>query len=539
MEFNSPSLIVKDITSGEEGRAKIMTGVDKLANAVKSTLGASGKCVIYEDDRGNPIITKDGVTVAESVVLWDPVENMGATMIKEAARNTVKEAGDGTTTATVLAQAIMRGANEALSKPNVTFRDLNIGMHKALEEVLAYLENIKVDVTDDMLDHVAAISCNNDPALGALIAEAFTKAGTNGEVLMEDSGDEHTTIDTVKGVQFSSPLKSAYWRTNIERGTAELEKPYILILTSPLNNLRKIQNILEFCIKKTRPLLIVGEIEQHPLATLLSNKVKGIIKVNVVDLPGFGPTKQDTIDDLALMVNATPVSEELGDDIDFIDETVLGEAAKAVTDNQKTILQVDHAPEEVVERLTLVKSKISKEKNGYIKKKLEDRINILSGSVSLIKVGAESDIELKEKKDRIEDAIYAVKAAIKEGIVPGGGIALVDAAFDGQRPQSDIDRAISPREPLSEGETVLRKAIQAPFYAILENADMTLMEPTLQEVLWTKGVGVDVVTGRVVDMVKRGIIDPVLVTKTALKNAVSVATTIISADAILSNKRIN
>jgi chaperonin GroEL len=539
MEFNNPSLIVKDITTGVEGRAKIMAGVDKLANAVKSTLGASGKCVIYEDARGNPIITKDGVTVAESVVLWDPVENMGATMIKEAARNTVKEAGDGTTTATVLAQAIMKGANEALSKPNVTFRELNAGMHKALQEVLAYLESVKVDVTDDMLDHVAAISCNNDPELGALIAEAFTKAGTNGEVLMEDSGDEYTTIETVKGVQFLSPLKSAYWRTNIERGTAELEKPYILILTSPLNNLRKIQNILEFCIKKTRPLLIIGEIEQHPLATLLSNKVKGIIKVNVVDLPGFGPTKQDTIDDLALMVNATPVSEELGDDIDFIDETVLGEVVKAVTDNQKTILQVDHAPEEAVERLTLVKSKISKEKNGYIKKKLEDRINILSGSVSLIKVGAESDIELKEKKDRIEDAIYAVKAAIKEGIVPGGGIALVDAAFHGQRPQSDMDRAMNPREPLSEGEAVLRKAIQAPFYAILENADMTLMEPTLQEVLWTKGVGVDVVTGKVVDMVKRGIIDPVLVTKTALKNAVSVATTIISADAILSNKRIN
>lgn len=526
MEFNNPSLIVKDITTGVEGRAKIMAGVDKLANAVKSTLGASGKCVIYEDARGNPIITKDGVTVAESVVLWDPVENMGATMIKEAARNTVKEAGDGTTTATVLAQAIMKGANEALAQPNVTFRALNTGMQKALQEVLAYLESIKVDVTDDMLDHVAAISCNNDPVLGALIAEAFTKAGTNGEVLMEDSEDEHTSVETVKGAQFPSSLKSAHWRTNIERGTAELEKPYVLILTSPLNNLRKIQNILEFCIKKNRPLLIVGELEQQPLATLLANKVKGVVKVNVVDLPGFGPTKQDTIDDLAFMTQAIPVSEELGDDIDFIDETVLGEVARAVTTNQKTVLQVE-APKGVAERIELVKKKISKEKNGYVKKKLEDRINILSGSVSLIKVGAESDIELKEKKDRIEDAIYAVKAAIKEGIVPGGGIALVDAAYHAPT-----------KGELTLGEKVLREAIQAPFYSILENADTVLLDPVLEGIRTTKGQGVDVVTGEIVDMVKRGIIDPVLVTKTALKNAVSVASTIISADAILSNKRV-
>lgn len=538
MEFNNPSQIVKDITTGKEGRDKIMSGVDQLANAVKSTLGASGKCVIYEDAMGNPVITKDGVTVAESVVLMDPVENMGATMIKEAAKNTVKEAGDGTTTATVIAQALMHRATEELDSSKVSVRELNQGIHKAMDEVMEYLDKIAIPVTGNMLDQVATISCNNDAELGGLIATAFRDAGENGEVLMEDAPDENTTVETVKGAQIESGLKSAYWRTNLERNTAELDVPFVLILTSPLNTLRKIQNILEYCIKKSRPLLIFGELEQQPLATLLSNKVKGALSVNVVDLPGFGPTKQDTIADLALITGATPVSEELGDDVEFIDETFLGQVAQSVTSTTKTILQLS-VDVDLKERIKGIKVKQKKEKNGYIQKKLGERLALLAGSVSVIQVGAEGKLELKEKKDRIEDAIYAVKAAMKEGIVPGGGIALVDAAYDGQYPQSEEQKVMNPRQPLSPGEIVLRKAIQAPFYAILENADTSLMEPLMNQVLQTKGQGVDVVTGAVVDMVKRGIIDPVLVTKTALKNAVSVTSTIISADAILSNKRIN
>lgn len=522
MEFNNPSQIVKDITTGKDGRNAIMSGVDQLANAVKSTLGASGKCVIYEDAMGKPVITKDGVTVAESVILWDPVENMGATMIKEAAKNTVKEAGDGTTTATVIAQALMHGAQDALDNKDANLRELKEGISQATAEVIEYLDKHTIDVDNDMLDHVATISCNNDKDLGNLIANAFKQAGENGEVLMEDSGDEKTWIETTEGVQLDSGLKSQYWRTNIERETAELENPLILIITSPLNNLRKIQNILEFCIKKNRSLLIVGELEQQPMATLLSNKVKGVVKVNVIDLPGFGNTKQDSIDDLAFMTGATPVSEELGDDFDLIDMEVLGEVDRAVTTTKKTILQVE-APGDVSERIEGIKEKISKETNGFIKKKLEDRINILAGAVSLIKVGAESEIELKEKKDRIEDAIYAVKAAIKEGIVPGGGVALLNASEN-----------IKSQLP---GSKILARAIQAPFFAILENADTVLAGPVLQGLLKKKGQGVDVVSGEIVDMVKRGIIDPVLVTKTALKNAVSVTSTIISADAILSNKR--
>lgn len=539
MEFNNPSTLIKDITTGKEAREKIAAGVNKLANAVKSTLGASGKCVIYEDAMGNPIITKDGVTVAESIVLMDPVENMGATMIKEAASNTVREAGDGTTTAIVLAQALLNIVAE--DKGKVSTRDIKAGIDKATKEILKYLDETAVQLKGDMLNHVAAISCNNDPILGGIISNAFNRAGLDGEVLMEDSDDEHTTVETTKGVQMECGLKSPYLRTNIDRETAELDNPLVLLITSPLSNLRKIQNILEYCLKKNRALLIIGELEQQPMATLISNKVKGVLKVNIIDVPGFGPTKQDTIDDVALVTGAIAVNEQLGDDMDFLNMEVLGEVTRSVTSATKTVLQCE-APEGAEERAKEVREKIKKEKNGYIKKKLEDRLNILSGSVSLIKVGAESKIELKEKKARVEDAIYAVKAAIKEGIVPGGGIALLNAAYHSRKTEEELDLKkgfVEVYTELSIGEKILRKAVQAPFHAILENADTVLADPIMKQIKRKKGEGVDVVTGEVVDMIKRGIIDPVLVTKTALKNAVSVVSTIISADAIISNKRIN
>ena len=519
MEYNLPSEIVKDLNFGNNAKIQIIAGVEKLAKAVKSTLGASGKCVIYEDGRGKPVVTKDGVTVAQSVVLFDPVENIGATLIKEAAQNTVKEAGDGTTTATVLAEALIKQVNSE-QYHGASIREIKQGIYSALTKINKYLEKTAIAVKGDMLSDVSAISCNNDAVLGAIIAEAYEKVGKDGVVLMEESPTEDTYVDLVDGVQIDCGLTSPHWVTNTEKHKAELDNPYVLIVSSEIPNIRKIQGVLEHVIKKGKALLVVAPVNKQVKAALMMNKVKGNIKVNIIDLPGFGPTKKDATEDLAILTGATIINEELGDDLDMITPDHLGEVEYASTDDRHTVITLSNTTPEVEERIKEVKVKIKDEKNGFIKKKLEDRLAALSCSVGIIKVGAGSKVELKEKKDRVEDAIYATKAALKEGIVPGGGVALLDAS-----------QKISPN---GAGEEILLEAIQAPFRTILDNAgiEQTDTRPN-------KGVGIDVVTGESVDMIESGIIDPVLVTKSALKNAVSVVTTIVSADCVISNMRTN
>ena len=519
MEYNLPSELIKDLNFGDEAKNNIIAGVEKLAKAVKSTLGASGKCVIYEDGLGKPVVTKDGVTVAQSVVLFDPVENIGATLIKEAAQNTVKEAGDGTTTATVLAESLIQEVNKT-NYNEYTIREIKQGIISGLEKVNKYLEKTAIAVTGNMLSDVSAISCNNDVDLGKIIAEAYEKVGKNGVVLMETSETEDTYVDLVDGVQIECGLTSPHWVTNTEKHKAELDNPYVLIVSSEIPNIRKIQSILEHVIKKGRALLIVAPVAQQAKAALMMNKVKGNIKVNIVDLPGFGPTTKDATEDLAILSGATVINEELGDDLDMITVDHLGEVEYTTTDDRYTAITLGDITTEIKERIEEVKSKIKEEKNGYIKRKLQDRLAMLSGSVGIVKVGAGSKVELKEKKDRVEDAIYATKAALKEGIVPGGGVALLDAS-----------QKISPN---GVGEEILLEAIKAPFRVILENAgiEQTDTKPN-------KGVGIDVITGESVDMIESGIIDPVLVTKSALKNAVSVVSTIISADCVISNVRAN
>ncbi len=517
MEYNQASTLIKELNFGEDAKTKISTGVEKLAKAVKSTLGASGKCVIYEDARGMPVITKDGVTVAESVVLYDPVENIGATLIKEAAKNTVKEAGDGTTTATVLAESLLNTVNSPKFKDSAT-RVLRDGVDSGLIKINDYLDSIKVDVTDETLNNVAAISCNNDLKLGAIIAEAYTRVGKDGFVLMEESETEETYVEVVDGVQFECGLTSPHFVTNVDKQKAELESPLVLICMSEIPNVRKIQTVLEFAVKNNRALLIIAPVAQQVKSALLMNKVKGNIKVNIIDLPGFGPTKKDTCEDLAVLTGATVLNEELGDDLDAITIDMLGEAEYSTTDSMYTVLTVDADEELVGERIDQINKNIGDEKNGFIKKKLEQRLSMLSGSVGVIKVGADSKVELKEKKDRVEDAIYATKAALKEGIVPGGGVALLNAS-------TEIEATCS-------GEEALFQAIKSPFVTILNNAGFeTIGFPD------KIGFGLDVTTGDEVDMVKAGVIDPVLVTKSALKNAVSVVMTIVSADCVISNAR--
>ena len=518
MEYNNPSLLIKDLNFGQDAKSKIGAGVEKLAKAVKSTLGASGQCVIYEDARGVPVITKDGVTVAESVVLYDPVENMGATLIKEAAKNTVKEAGDGTTTATVLAESLLNQVNSTDLTKN-SLRDVKNGVNSGLIKVNDYLDSVKIDVNDDMLTNVAAISCNNDTELGKIIAEAYTTVGKDGVVLMESSDTEETYVEVVDGAQLNDcGLTSPHLVTNTDKQKAELDNPLVLMCMSEIPNIRKIQGILEYVIKNNRSLLIVAPVSQQVKSALVMNKVKGNIKVNIVDLPGFGPTKRDTCEDLAILTAATLFNEELGDDLDAMTPEDLGEAEYASTDDKNTVITILEN-KDVEERIDQVSKLVADEKNGFIKKKLEQRLSMLSGSVGIIKVGADSKVELKEKKDRVEDAIYATKAALKEGIVPGGGIALFNAS---QKISTD-----------SVGEDLLLKAIQAPFKTIMQNADLD-PQTSVDE-----GMGIDVVTGRSVNMVEAGIIDPVLVTKSALKNAVSVVMTIVSADCVISNARAN
>ena len=519
MEYNQPSEIVKDLNFGEAAKDRIIAGVEKLASAVKSTLGASGKCVIYEDARGNPVITKDGVTVAESVVLFDPVENMGATLIKEAAKNTVKEAGDGTTTATVLAESLLK---EVLNTDQSNIRDIKDGIKSGLSKVNEYLDNVSVKIEGDMLKSVSSISCNNDEELGKIIAEAYEKVGKDGVVLMEESPTEETYVDVVDGVQVDVGMTSPHFVTDKDKQICELDNPLVLIVSSEIPNIRKIQTVLEYVIKQNRSLLIVAPVAQQVKAALLMNKVKGNIKINIVDLPGFGPTKQDTVEDLAFLVGAKVINEELGDDLDLIDVDCLGEAYTSVTDDKSTVLTIDTPEEEIEERIETIKKTIDKwEKNPFIQKKHRQRLAMLSGSVGIVKVGANSKVEMKEKKDRVEDAIYATKAALKEGIVPGGGVALLNAS---QKISTD-----------NVGEEILLKSIQSPFHTILANAGIFIDKESEDH----EGYGKDAITGERMDMIKAGIIDPVLVTKSALKNAVSVVTTIISADCVISNMRLN
>jgi len=517
MEYNLPSELIKRLDFGQDAKSKVIAGVTKLAQAVKSTLGASGKCVIYEDARGKPVITKDGVTVAQSVVLYDPVENIGATLIKEAANNTVKEAGDGTTTATVLAEALLKEVNKE-KYADESIREIKAGISSGLDKVVQHLEGRAIEVEGSMLSAVSAISCNNDKALGSIIAEAYQKVGKDGVVLMEEGDTDETHVELVDGVQFDCGLTSPHFVTNTDKHLAELENPYVLIVSSEIPNVRKIQNVLEHVIKKGRALLIIAPVAAGVKSALMMNKVKGNIKVNIVDLPGFGPTKKDATEDLAIMTGATVINEELGDDLDLISVEHLGEAEYVVTSDNNTVITLEEMTEEINERIEQVSKKVADEKNGFMKKKLEERLAMLSGSVGIVKVGAGSKVELKEKKDRVEDAIYATKAALKEGIIPGGGSALWWAS-----------QKIS---PANAGEEVLLEAIKAPFNTILDNAGLTDVKCEGEDYC-----GIDVISGECTDMIEAGVVDPVLVTKSALKNAVSVVSTIISADCVISNAR--
>ena len=510
--------LVKNLTFGETARGQVLTGVEKLTNAVGSTLGASGKCVIIEDSNGHPQITKDGVTVANSITLQDPIENIGATLIKQAAQRTVRDAGDGTTTATVLAKAILNEAEQhSLLDDDRLMKE---GINKGVEKVISYLNKNSKKVRGKKISQVATISANNDQELGKIIGKAFKLVDETGIVMMETNEQPETVVELIEGVQYDQPLINNHFITNKEKGTAELENPLVLIVESVITNVRKIQSVLEYIIKNGKSLLIIADVDQQVISALAMNKIKGNIKVNIVKAPTYGISKKDTLSDLCAVTGATLINEDLGDDMDLIQPEHLGTCIKSVTNHEETILQVDISDKsEVNDTIKLLEDQIKETKNPNILVRIEKRLAKLKAKVSVVKVGANSEIELKEKRDRVEDAICATKAAIKEGIVPGGGIALLNASMH--------------LEPKSIGEEVLYQAIRKPYELILKNAGVKEYVNPNEE-----GKGLDVVTGKTVDMVKAGIIDPLLVTKSALQNAASVATTILSTDCVVNNVRV-
>ena len=508
--------IVKHLNFGDDAKNKIFEGINKLTKAVSSTLGASGRCVILEDGLGNPQITKDGVTVADSVILLDPVENMGAKLLKEAARKTVREAGDGTTTATVLAHSILEHAYKAIKSESP--RAIKEGINLAVNKVVQYLEKNSSIVKGDRIEQVATISANNDIELGKIIGEAFRAVDETGIVMMETHENPETSVDRIEGVQYEKGFYHGHFITNKDKGTAELENPLVLIVDSKIENIRKIQSVLEHVIKTNQALLIIADVDPQVTSALAMNKGKGNIKVNIIEAPVYGINRKQTLDDLALLTGATVINEDLGDDMDLIQVEHLGTCIKSVSTQDDTIIQIQEKPQEVEDLIKNIENKIKETKNPNLVIRYEKRLAMLLAKVAVVKVGANSEVELKEKRDRVEDAICATKAAIKEGIVPGGGIALLNAA-----------QHITPK---STSEELLLEAIKSPYLTILENAGIDDYETPK-----VKGRGLDVVTGKTVSMVKSGIIDPLLVTKSALKNAASVATTILSTDCVINNVR--
>ena len=498
--------LVKELAFGDHAKSQLLTGVEKLTNAVGSTLGAGGKCVILEDNNGKPIVTKDGVTVANSITLRNPIENIGATLLKQAAQQTVKEAGDGTTTATILAKAILDEADKHSLLDDV--RLMKEGINEGVKKVLSYLEDKATKVSKNKIEQVATISANNDNNLGKLISKAFNSVDKYGSVMLETNNETNSIVDIVDGLEYDQGLKTNHFANNKEKDACILENPLVLISESKIDNIRQIQRVLEHAIQSKRSLLIIADVDYQVM-----NKMKGNIKVNVIDGPTYGINQKIVLDNLSLITKAKVFNQDLGDDLDLISEEDLGTCLKVSTFKNNTIFKIDIDKNENLKKsIEILKNK--KNKSEAIRRKISQ----LTGKLAIVKIGADSEVELKEKKDRAEDAICATRAAINEGILPGGGIALLNASYK--------------LEPKSIGEEVLYCAIRKPFEIIMQNAGIQYDNIPDKE-----GIGYNVVTGKTVDMVQAGIIDPLLVTKSALKNAASVATTILSTDCIINNIR--
>ncbi|MCX7760219.1 MAG: chaperonin GroEL [Hydrogenothermaceae bacterium] len=522
-------MAAKRLVYGDEARAKLKAGVDKLANAVKVTLGPRGREVILEKKWGSPVVTKDGVSVAKEIELSDPYENMGAQLVKEVASKTADVAGDGTTTATVLAQAIYEEGLKAIaSGANPVY--VKRGIDEAVKIVIEELKKISKPVSGRKeIEQVATISANNDPEIGKIIADAMEKVGKDGVITVEESKGADTTLEVTEGMQFDRGYLSPYFVTNPEKMEAVLENPYILIYEKKINNIRELLPVLEKVVQTNKPLLIIAEdVEGEALATLVVNHIKGVLKVCAVKAPGFGERRKAMLQDIAILTGGTAITEDLGIKLESVDLDMLGKADKVVVDKDNTtIIGGKGSSEDIKARIEQIKKQIETTTSEYDKEKLQERLAKLAGGVAIIKVGAATEAELKEKKDRVDDAVHATKAAVEEGIVPGGGVALYRAS----RALCNINEENTDK---AWGIKIVKNACKMPIKQIAYNAGFegSVIIEKIKDVE-NVNYGFNAATGEYVDMVESGIIDPTKVVRTALQNAASVAGTMLTAECLV------
>jgi chaperonin GroEL len=525
--------MAKDILFDIDARTKLKVGVDALANAVKVTLGPKGRNVIIEKKFGAPAVTKDGVTVAREIELADPIENMGAQMLKEVASKTADIAGDGTTTATVLAQAIVTaGLKHVAAGANPM--DLKRGIDKAVSIVVANLRAQAKEVGGDSqkIEQVATISANSDSTIGKLIAEAMQRVGQEGVITVEEAKGTETEVKVVEGMQFDRGYLSPYFVTNAEKMEVELENPYILIYDKKISSMKDLLPVLEKVAQSGRPLLIISEeVDGEALATLVVNKLRGTLKVAAVKAPGFGDRRKAMLEDIAVLTGGIAISEDRGYKLENADITFLGKAEKVVIDKDNTtVINGAGNKEEITARVGQIKAQMETTTSDYDREKLQERLAKLSGGVAVLYVGAATEVEMKEKKDRVDDALHATRAAVEEGIVPGGGVAYIRTikALDGFAGENDDE---------TFGVNIIRRALEEPLRQIVANAGQ---EPSIviQRVKEAKeDEGYNARTETFEPMMKAGVIDPVKVTRVALENAASIAGMLLTTECVIADKK--
>jgi chaperonin GroEL len=525
----------KKIIFSKDARNQLADGVDKLAEAVTATLGPSGRNVIIEQKMGNPISTKDGVTVAKSIELEDKVENIGAQIVKQAAIKTAEQAGDGTTTSTLLAQSILNEGLDKIQKGSNAV-DIKRGIDKAVKDTVDYLVEQSKDITDEgQLKQIATISANNDTEIGELISTAMDKVGSDGVVTVEESKTGETYLETVEGMQFNRGYKSPYFVTDNSTMTAVLQNPFILITDKRLNQVKELLPILEAVSSSGKSLLVIADdIDGEALSTMVVNKMRGILPIAAVKAPDFGDRKKAMLDDIATLTGGTVVSQEKGMRLDKFDINWLGKATKVtVNKDATTIIDALGDEEAINSRVEDIKTLIDDTSSPYEKETLQERLAKFLGGVAMVHVGGYTEVEMKEKKDRVDDALHATKAALEEGILPGGGVALLNAALALSSKIGGI------KEELQTGYEIVISAIERPFYKILQNAGFDNdFIGNIEEGIKESGdewKGYNPRTETLVNMFEEGIIDPTKVTRLALENAASVSGTMLLTEAVVSN----